>query len=108
MMRWPRIPKPTPLPPGHHRLVTIADLIELCRKLPEDRRDLMMSEVTDGIRLQAFHLNLWDAVGVKAITPAEGVTWIDDDGGVISSRAMMPDGTPVMTMQRAKAEAPAE
>lgn len=71
------------LPTGkRHEITTIADMILLYAKLPEDRAELMLKEVTEGVRASGVMHKLMAALGAEA-EPKMPAVWTDSDNGEI-------------------------
>lgn len=83
-----------------HDVTTITDLIELYRKLPDERGEVMLTELFNGIRLAGAHLNLLVAVGA-VVDPSkpQTVTWIDDDKGETEVNTHTADGEPFISLK---------
>ena len=87
-------------PGARHSVTTITDLIELFRKLPEGRGDVMLSELMTGIRLTGAHLNLLEALGAVVVPDApQAMEWIDDDKGETLVNTKTEDGEPFISLK---------
>lgn len=97
-------PSTEPYRPGQtYEVHSIFDLIQLWRRLPEDRADLMLSEMTTGIRLAGAHFNLLEALGMAVKAPREPMKWTDDDNGKTDINTFTADGKPSISLRARKA-----
>lgn len=86
--------------PGRtYEVTTITDLINLSRGLPDDRREVMLSEMVSGIRLAGAHLNLLEALGAEVSTESKAMTWTDDDEGNLDVNTFDQDGEPFLSLK---------
>lgn len=90
-----------PFEPGRtYPIRTISDMIEVCRVLPDDRRELMLAEMLSGIRLAAAHFNLLAAFGAfRAPVADEPIEWVDDNGGEIAINTHTADQEPFISLK---------
>lgn len=87
---------------ARYEVNTVPDIIALYRRLPEDRAELMLKEVTQGIRYAAVSANLMAALGAEVIG-TEPAVWIDDDGGNLDVNYRTEGGEEVLNFHVAAA-----
>lgn len=85
-----------------HQVTTIVDLIHLYRKLPDDRAELMISELVAGVRAAGAYFNLLEAAGAEVSSYPQAMTWIDDDKGETTINTYLPDGEPFLSLKLTK------